>query len=245
MILHRGGASFDKMPWRRRNVAFYQSVRALWSNDILRVRLLEMAGDSITDSFSLFKGKVYDPAQLIGVDKDYKIVDKLRVAMSAAAPADRFRLVAGDAYRQAKALIAEPSPWPLAILVFDGTNTAGVQSWWDLYGALLADVVREVHRTAGLCALVLNHTLTHRPTPNDATPADERLRAHTAMITRCFRDWGMRQDAILPARLAPRAAPGDFLGQLGAYDIYKSEKRALRMATLRLLFHKGTVARYA
>lgn len=246
----KGQHSFEKPHWRKQNLRWLLGTQRLvgppGSPDSGRLlcSYVEMVGETGIEMYELLRPHLIRSSQFIAVDNDMATLTNLYLGFIEKSEAPT--IVKGDIYRVAKAA-SEMVPHPAAMFNFDTTNVLGEGSLDDYRGSLVADAVRRAMSRMGSCSLILNHVLDRGRGSNS-----QRLAEHSKAISRYLTEWHLTSDRLMGDRSGAEALAEDrdYVGKIGAYDVYRSERpeagsdprpRHLRMATLRMRFQANGV----
>ena len=227
---------FDKNPWRSNNIRFLEGRSGLWDTEgKLKYSYYEFVGLSGSEMYRLLEERLCTPKQFIGADHDAEAIQYHRmrdVPWTTALVQDGYSKaeeMAGYSATQRQPLGL--AGHPVAIYGFDDYASVGTKSWWDTEASQLRQIVAKTLEQAGVCYLIINNTLDRIP---DRVPAVEE---HTKRFCDAFGSWGLTEEMLLgpKRRFLTRVAQGE-LGHFGGYEIYRSQDRKLRMATIRLEF---------
>lgn len=238
-------SDFDKPPeWWERNVQFIQNSR-LYSNEKITSSYVEMFGISGLKMFERLRPHLSDPKQFIGVEENVLVAYENRSRLIASALGDRFDAPYGDFFHCALAA-ADPvntAPRPsAAIFNVDDTKQNSCATWWQARGPMLVAIVREALKHHPEALLILNGSL-----DRGEQTLTERLVEVTKHVCECFTAWRLNQVAFLGrdycavkdvAADCGRKKPEEKPEWAGAFQVYRSGGRSLRMATLRLKFRR-------
>jgi hypothetical protein len=223
---------FNKQPWRLRTFQSMRSESRLWDGFKLRGIYAEMTALSGHEMYLILKEHkaLEKPYYFVGSDLNVKVYVELRE--------DKERgkipwtVAFGDIIQVVQQIIHNKDGLPVAVLNMDGFDQVGGSKWWSETASPLVEIVEDSVRRLGSFMLILNKTLDTR-TKSDPL---EALRTQTALLCKVFgKRWPLSHSDIV-TDIPPEVANRSFVGDVGAFQIYKSKGRQLRMATLRLAF---------
>ena len=239
-------AYYHKPKWRNRNIEFYEK-RGVIRDGYFPCSYLELLGDSGIESYRLLQSYFRDPCHFIGVDQELGVIASYRgLPNPQHDPIEKpeFQVVwRTNAYSWAVDLCkSDQFQPPIGVFNFDDTIRAGNQGRWGTNLGLIASLIARVTvKRLGSCSVLLNATL---DSPDHMDPVG-LLIDHANMIStylRLYKWSGI--DAIKltgsDAELRQLESP-QYTGNVGSFDIYKSDHRILRMATIRLHFSGNLV----
>lgn len=243
--------SYNKPEWRQRHIAFMQASRIYdrTANKFTH-RIVTLCGLSGHRFYDECKRYLISPEYLLSVDNDIRVIYshmKRFCRLPASATADGFRPILSDiGLIIHRALHEQPLP---AIFDFDTTNLVGNDRWWRGNEKLLQTVVMA---SAPEIVVMLNHTLDNvKGTPGNPHIRSDALIRHATYVESLFGKYGMKVSRLLGKDFRETARRVDVTGQerieneyVGAFDIYRSHDKTLRMATLRFSITKrGQIGR--
>jgi hypothetical protein len=234
-------SSYQKDPWRDRNVEFC-TTRVI-KNGYLPCSYLELLGLSGFESYNKLRRYLRDPSQFIGVDKDLSVIATYRNLgiPGSTIPRPEFQVVwKDDAYGWAVEL--SRSSQPIGVFNFDDTIEAGSDGWygWGTNLDLIASCIApNTVRKLGSCSIFINASFGRFDPKEHGT----LLIRHANMITSALLKYrwagsGVDHGILIGSDAELRQLESTtYSGNVGCFDIYTSEGRILRMATLRLHFN--------
>jgi hypothetical protein len=193
-----------------------------------------MLGDSGIHTYELWKPYLLTPRQFIGVDIDPCVVNRCLQGFLSRPSLDRFRAVLGDAYQVAVQASKLPE-YPAGVFLFDDMGLAGSDSWWMEHRGLLRQTVRTAIARLGACVVLINRSLER----SEGGP-EKALEQYAKHLQGVFGEYGLTTDRLLGDRselpkLFNFGSRNDPEGRnVGAFQVYRSEGRVTRMATIRL-----------
>jgi hypothetical protein len=247
---YRGGGK--KTEWRQHHVAFMLGSKLYKAGKITH-GIVSLAGDFYTqdgsssgiEQFELIEPHLVSPRQFhtCEIDPIQVFNNRRRTEVQFDSPYADFYVVA-----MREAQYGDPHA---AIFDLDLTRQVGLQSFWSEHGAKFTKLVDTALKYAPEVVFMLNNTLDRSSADN---PPETRLRVHAQEIAKAFSAFGVTPERLLGKRLGrgpflPEAelvryrAKGDqgrrpendlHTGWAGAFEIYRSEGRPSRMATVRL-----------
>lgn len=228
--------AFDKEDWRHKNIAWMKEAYEFFPKNKMICSYMELMGTSGVISFEMMKKYFFHPNQFVALEQEPAVF--MDNCVKKKNDGYGFQLIYGDAYQIAPLLATEYKP-PVGIFNFDGMQLVGTENWWRDHKPALQAVVNKTIDVYGCCVLILNQSL-DQPKGSIAERA-ERLRLNASKMFDCFGKWGVTSERLLGKRgyLADKCLDYSFLGQAGAFEIYKSKDHTTRMATSRFIFRKN------
>jgi len=236
---------YRKDDWRLINLRFISTCEELWDGaGKLKYSYLELVGESGKEMYALLADKLHNPKQFIGIDKKLDIIyqhwkDNVPWMAARADGYIKARFVASLSKEERREIGL--TNYPLAIYGFDDSYNVGGK-WWNTEMELLQDIVQHTLEQAATCVLILNNTLDRNTLDGKRIEAQVALKTHTEKLCETFKNWKLTPERILGPNLKElKLVEQGWIGWAGGYHIYKSEKRPLRMATIRLELHKNRI----
>ena len=209
---------------------------------------VEMLGLSGYVMFERMRGMLTSPQQFIGVEEDPAILYTAR--RDAERRGHGFQIALGDFYsycvRSAEAAFTDPLP-PAAIFNADETHQTSNEGWWQNRSGTIVQALEKAVAHYGDAIFVLNCSLDR--SPRGQTSADQLVELARSVGT-YFGKWKfdrtslLGRDCVYAARVDDQAFGRNEPAWAGAFQIYGSGNRKLRMATLRLRFDRTRVTAY-
>lgn len=237
--------NYAKPIWRGDNFRWLREYDRLWDGDKLKYGYLEFVGGDGKHMFHLLEQHLVDYRQFIGLDHEFAVIFKHRYGgvpwYSVMCPRGEGYLTAETiagldaAGRRAKGLVR-----PTAVFNFDDTTSVDSE-WGSTTDQLRRLVSKTLEQTGGVCAVLLNYTVDRGL--KEKRSADTFLR-HAQRVAKTFGRWGVRVEDLLGSKckyLGPLAETST-LGVFGGYQLYRSEGRPNRMATIRLQWQRSDKA---
>lgn len=214
-------SEYNKPEWWDANLKWVLSQKPLFAKGKLQYKYMEMLGQSGHEMYGRMSRHLKTPKDFIGVDTS------LACIMHSALRKDPFRVVFRDIYA------AAASEERLGVLNLD-TESAASDNWWDSNWRKLRGVVAQASSKCPSFVLILNHTLDQPYTVRNA----DVLHRHAENVYKTFRECDGKKWRI-PSVDAMVRGVGDkvTLDKVGAFHIYRSEGRVLRMVTIRMVFN--------
>jgi hypothetical protein len=207
-----------------------REVRELWDGDQLRCGYLEIFGDSGIHMYQLLSeaGALRSKDQFIAVDQDMSVVFRHRANPEIC---DKLTMVHGDAYVVASRVAHEGT---VGFYNFDGTDM-GTPAWWDRHSRLLCEIVSKTVSRWGACMVSFNKSMDRLP--QGFSPSDFLKQQADLSCAALLGRWGVLPKNLIEGTSSVHCVDDrKWTGRAGAYQVYRSEGRVLRMATLRLYF---------
>jgi hypothetical protein len=228
--------SFEKASQRRINYEVVRGIKPFWKGDRFLWSWLELAGDTGDRSHALMKPHLSSPKQFILCEKDPEVFLRNRLKLFRMPAEERFEAPFGDVYQNANHALDVHSPAP-AVFCFDTTEILGLARYWEGHGGEMRVCIQKTLEKVGCGLLILNGTIDR----GDLSPS-ELLRAQAVHMARHFGQWIDSPRRFLDGLEDASVDDRDFLGPAGGYDVYRSDDRVLRMATVRIRFDRGMKA---
>jgi hypothetical protein len=241
--------SYEKKGWRQRNAEWVKKAQKLPGQSLfneskkLRGRILDLAGEDVKEVYSTYRVLLEDPKDLLLVEYDKSTWRKAATTWLDLPEGFRPRLIYNDGYSLLSALNNRTRQEDTGSLVgaisLDTVNNTGSQ-WWDkteigLFGSR-GSVTLAVEEF-GVCVLILNHTLDGRKGLTDSLV---RLEDHISRLRSILGPYNGGYGKPHRNQLAPskkrvkELVLGNSEGWWGAIQVYRSEDKLFRMATIRL-----------
>lgn len=216
------------------------NLRWLLHNDRRRLRdangkfayhYLEMVGYSGHHMFDLMRPYLLTPKHFMGVDNDTGAL------MTHVLEKRQFDIVFGDVFKVALTTAYEgKNGRVLGVLNLDTMHGMRVE-WWMSHRTQLRGIVEAATAKCPLFSVIFNHVLDRGV--DAGVSLEQRLVAQAEGLSQTFSGWSglrMREDLLKDA--SPAWTDKGFVGRAGVFDIYRSEDRPTRMATIRLSFDR-------
>lgn len=232
-------SDFDKPEaWRDRNLDVIKRSH-LFSDGAIRCSYVEMFGNSGWKMLERLRPYLLDARQFIGVDRDAIVTYDNRRSMAEMPEKDWFEAPLDDFFHCCLDVVNPENTAPrpsAAIFNIDETRQTSSARWWTDHGRSLVEIVScaLVHHPEAI--LLLNCSL-----DRNGARLDEQLKSMTVQVCEYFRKWSPERIAFLGRNYCEARAVDHRFGWneptwMGAFQIYRSNARSVRMATLRLKF---------
>lgn len=226
-------SSYQKGPWRDRNIEFC-TTRVI-QNGYMPCSYLELLGLSGVESYNRLRRYLREPSQFIGVDKDLSVIWTYRT------PRPEFLVFwRDDAYSWAVEL--GRSSQPVGVFNFDDTIEAGSDGkygWGTNLGLISSCIAPDTVRKLGSCSIFINASFGRFDPREHGTLLTKHANMIASALLKCR--WvgsGVDPNILTGSDAELRQLESiNYSGNVGCFDIYTSERRTLRMATLRLHFN--------
>ena len=230
-------SSFEKPEWREENLQFLlgrgggRRPSPLVRNGKITCAYAEMCGESGFAFFEMMRPFLTSPKHFLGIDNDPVVSFKNVTRLLDVPVEERFEFAHGDFYRVCHRALDRG--FPLAAINVDDTAHAG-ETWWRDSGRALVEVVRRVLKAQPTISLILNCSLDE---PKQ-TVAERSLREHAMEMSRYFAEWDLSPRALGVGEIG-KVGSTQFVGWAGAFQVYRSAGRPLRMVTVRMKINGG------
>lgn len=229
-------SDFDKpRAWRESTISCITDSK-LVSRGKLVASYMEMVGVSGLEMFTLMENILPSPEMFIGVEIDPVVL--YRVRREALARKLGLQIVFGDFYRCCSVLAQKPNAlYALpGVFVADETEQLAREGWWHKEWRMLAIAIESSIKSYGEAVVVLNSTI-----DRSVLSPSRHLREICDHFDRYCSAWRQLGPLIMDFSIVDDAAFGDRAPVwIGPFQVYKSEGRHLRMATLRVRFTQST-----